>query len=268
MSTRRPLVAGNWKLHVDHVEAVHLVTELSIRLRGLDLANLDVAVAPPFSDLRSVSSVLDAERVDVALGAQHVSEHDEGPYTGEVSVPMLARLGVRYVLVGHSERRLHFHMDDETVARTAAAVRRGGLVPIVCVGETAEEREAGETDAVLERQLRAALEGLAGVDGEHLVLAYEPVWAIGAGTPATPEDAEAAAGLLRSVLKGPLGDAAEHVRVLYGGSVDGDNAGDLVAPDDLDGLLVGGASLTAGGFAAILGSVADCYRARARSPRR
>ncbi|HLK44567.1 MAG TPA: triose-phosphate isomerase [Acidimicrobiales bacterium] len=268
MTSRRPLVLGNWKLNCDHVQAVHLVTELALRLRGADVGGVDVGVAPPFTDLRSVSSVLEAEQVDVALVAQHASEHDEGAFTGEVAVSMLHRLGVTYVLAGHSERRRYFHMDDETVARTAAAVRRGGCVPVVCVGETADEREEGRTEEVLERQLRAALGGLDDVDAERLVVAYEPVWAIGTGQSATPEDAEAAASFLRGVAKGPLGDGADRLRVLYGGSVDGDNAGDLVAPDDVDGLLVGGASLSAQAFTAVVTGVADCYRSRARSPRR
>jgi triosephosphate isomerase len=268
VSARRPLVAGNWKLHHDHVAAVHLVTELGVRLRATDVANTDVAVMPPFTDLRSVSSVLEAEHLELALGAQHVSEHEEGAYTGEVAASMLARLGVSLVLVGHSERRQYFHMNDATVARTAAAVRRAGLTPLICVGETEDERAGGATEEVLERQLLVALEGLGAIDGGHLVLAYEPVWAIGTGQAASPEDAQAAAALLRDVAKGPLTDGAEGLRILYGGSVDAEHAAELVATPDVDGLLVGGASLTAAAFAAVVAQVADCYRSAARPSRR
>jgi triosephosphate isomerase len=267
-SSRRPLVAGNWKLHLDHVEAVHLVTELGIRLRGLDANGVDVAILPPFPDLRSVSSLLDAEHLELTLGAQHVSEHDEGAYTGEVSGRMLSRLGVRLVIVGHSERRRLYGMDDATVARTAAAVRRAGLVPLVCVGESIEERDAGETSAVLARQLSAALGALSGIDGDDLVVAYEPIWAIGSGTPATPQDAQEACAHLREVAKGELAGGADRLRLLYGGSVDGDSAGALVGEPDVDGLLVGGASVKAAAFAAVIEAVADCYRSSARAPRR
>jgi triosephosphate isomerase len=240
-----------------------------VRVRALDLGPLEVCVLPPFTDLRSVSSVLAAEQVDVVLGAQHVAEHDEGAYTGEVAATMLQRLGVQYVLVGHSERRRLFHMDDETVGRTAAAARRGGLVPVVCVGETEEEREEGATASVLERQLRAALGGLGDVAGDRLVVAYEPVWAIGSGRSATPEDAQEAAALLRGLAAEPLGEeGAGALRILYGGSVDGANAADLVVPPDVDGLLVGGASLSAEAFSAVLAGVADCYRSSARGSRR
>jgi triosephosphate isomerase len=213
--------------------------------------------------------VLAAVLVGLVLGAPHVAEHDEGAYTGEVAATMLQRLGVHYVLVGHSERRRLFHMDDETVGRTAAAARRGGLVPVVCVGETEEEREEGATASVLERQLRAALGGLGDVAGDRLVLAYEPVWAIGSGRSATPEDAQEAAALLRGLAAEALGEeGAGALRILYGGSVDGANAADLVTGPDVDGLLVGGASLSAEGFAAVIAGVADCYRSTARGTRR
>lgn len=268
MSARRPLVAGNWKLHLDHVQAVHLTTELGVRLRGIDAGPVEVAVLPPFTDLRSVSSVIEAERLDLALGAQHASEFDEGAYTGEVAASMLARLSVRYVCVGHSERRRHFGMDDDTVARTAAAVRRASLVPLVCVGEDEAEREEGRTEEVLTHQLTSALRALRDATGEQLVVAYEPVWAIGTGTPATPEDAQAACRHLREVAAKSLGEGAEALRLLYGGSVDEASAGDLVAPPDVDGLLVGGASLKAEKFSAVVAAVADCYRAGARKPRR
>jgi triosephosphate isomerase len=180
---------------------------------------------------------------------------------------MLARLGARMVVVGHSERRRLYAMDDGVVAATAAAVRRGGLVPLVCVGESAEEREAGETEAVLQRQLGSALDALRDVDGEDLVVAYEPLWAIGTGTPATPQDAQGACAHLREVAKAALAEGSDRLQILYGGSVDADSAAELVAGADVDGLLVGGASLVAGSFAAVIAAVADCYRSSARSRR-
>ena len=268
MSRRRPLVAGNWKCHHDHVAAVHLVAQLAVHLRAMDADAVDVAVLPPFTDLRSVASALQADGVAVALGAQHASEHDEGPYTGEVAAPMLARLGARYALAGHSERRRLFHMDDATVGRTAAAIRRAGMVPIVCVGETEDERDADATDEVLTRQLLAALEPLGGVAATEHVVAYEPVWAIGTSRAATPEDAQAACATLRATAGAVLDGGAAELRLLYGGSVDGHNAGDLVAVRDVDGLLVGGASLDATAFAAVIAAVADCYRAAGRPARR
>jgi triosephosphate isomerase len=268
VTDRRPIVAGNWKLHLDHVEAVHHVTELGMRLRTMDVAGVDAVVVPPFIDLRSVSSVIEAEKLDLALGAQHVSEFDQGAYTGEVSAAMLARLGVTIVLVGHSERRTHFHMDDATVARTAAAALRGGLIPMVCVGESEVERADGSTEEVLARQLGAVLGELDGVDPDRLCVAYEPIWAIGTGTAATPEDAGSACAHLRKLAEQHLGEGASRLRILYGGSVGADNAAELVLPPDVDGLLVGSASLTAAGFAGVLGAVADCYRSTRRSPRR
>jgi len=250
------------------VVVVHLVAQLAVHLRAMDADAVDVAVLPPFTDLRSVASALQADGVAVALGAQHASEHDEGPYTGEVAAPMLARLGARYALAGHSERRRLFHMDDATVGRTAAAIRRAGMVPIVCVGETEDERDADATDEVLTRQLLAALEPLGGVAATELVVAYEPVWAIGTSRAATPEDAQAACATLRATAGAVLDGGAAELRLLYGGSVDGHNAGDLVAVRDVDGLLVGGASLDATAFAAVIAAVADCYRAAGRPARR
>jgi triosephosphate isomerase len=262
------VVAGNWKMHLDHVEAVHLLTELGMRLRAFDASGIDVVVLPPFTDLRSASSVIEAERLEVGLGAQHVSEHDAGAFTGEVAASMLAKLGATIVLAGHSERRQLFGMDDAAVGRTAAAARRGGLVPMVCVGETEDERAAGQTDEVLARQLDAGIAELGDVDAAQLLVAYEPVWAIGTGLAATTEDAQAACAHLRSVARARLGDHADGLRVLYGGSASPENAGELVEGRDVDGLLVGGASLSAATFAAVCEAVADCYRSSGRSPRR
>jgi triosephosphate isomerase (TIM) len=266
--SRRPIVAGNWKMNLDHVEAVHLISELGVRLRGQDASGVDVVVLPPFTDLRTASSVIEADRLDLALGAQHVSEHSAGAYTGEISTAMLARLGVTVVVAGHSERRRLFGMDDEAVARTAVAIRDAGLVPMVCVGETGDERDAGETESVLTRQLDAVLGALGDVDADRLLLAYEPVWAIGTGVAATSEDAQAASALLRQRWRAVRADGEDRLRILYGGSVSSDNAAELVEGRDVDGLLVGGASLTAASFAAVVDAVAGCYRSSGPRARR
>ncbi len=260
-SARRPLVSGNWKMHHDHVEAIHTVRDLGLRLKPADVADVDASVHPPFTDLRSVQTLVEKEAVPVALGAQHCNDHDRGAFTGEVSPQMLARLGVRYVVVGHSERRTLFAMTDELVAATLHAVLRHQMTPIVCVGESEEERERGRTEVRLEAQVRAALAGLAPETVGGLVLAYEPIWAIGTGRAAPAVDAEDACGFVRRVVGELAGTAAaEGIRVQYGGSVSVDNASDLVAEPDVDGLLVGGASLEAGAFVDILRAVGGCYR--------
>ncbi len=257
--SRRPLVSGNWKMHHDHIEALHAVRDLGLRLKPEDVAAVDVSVHPPFTDIRTVQSLVDGEGIPIALGAQHCSEHDAGPFTGEVSPRMLARLGVRYVLVGHSERRQLYAMDDAVVAATLRAVLRHGMTPVCCVGETADERQAGRTEARLEHQLLAAIEKLAPEEVAGMVLAYEPVWAIGSGTAATPVDAEDACGFLRSIVVREAGaDTAARLRIQYGGSASPDNAADLVSEPDVDGLLVGGASLQAPAFLDIIRGVSGC----------
>ncbi|MHB8218821.1 MAG: triose-phosphate isomerase [Acidimicrobiales bacterium] len=254
-------MSGNWKMHHDHIEALHAVRDLGLRMKPADVSDLDVSVHPPFTDIRTVQSLVEGEGIPVVLGAQHCSDQDRGPFTGEVSPQMLARLGVRYVLVGHSERRQLFGMTDAAVALTAQAVLRHSMVPICCVGESAEERSAGRTEARLGSQLRAAIEGLAPEQVAGLVVAYEPIWAIGSGTPATPVDVEDACGFLRSVVAEHAGpDAARTIRIQYGGSVKGEHAADMVSEPDVDGLLVGGASLEASSFLDILRAVAGCYR--------
>src|SRR5579864_1251217 len=185
---RRPLVSGNWKMHHDHLQAIRSVQDLGLRLSAGDVASLDVSVHPPFTSLRSVQTVIEDRAIPVALGAQHCHYEDQGALTGEVSPPMLARLGVAYVIVGHSERRQFFGQSDEDVAATLRAVLRHQMTPIVCVGETEEEREDGETDARLSSQTAAALGGLSGEQLGGLVVAYEPIWAIGTGRTATAED--------------------------------------------------------------------------------
>jgi len=250
---RRPLVSGNWKMHHDHLQSIRTIQDLGLRLTAADVGPLDVSVHPPFTDLRSVQTVLEDRAIPVALGAQHCFSEDEGPFTGEVAPPMLARLGVSYVIVGHSERRQFFAMTDEQVAATLRAVLRHGMTPIVCVGETEEEREMGETEARLTAQATAALKGLPEEQTAALVLAYEPIWAIGTGATATGEDAESACAHIRGVVAELAGaDAAQAVRIQYGGSVRPENTAELMGQRDVDGLLVGGASLDAAVLAAII----------------
>lgn len=255
--SRRPLVSGNWKMHHDHVQAIRTVQDLGLRLQAADVTDLDVSVHPPFTDLRSVQTVIEDRAIPVALGAQHCHHQDQGAFTGEVSPPMLARLGVRYVIVGHSERRALFGQTDEDVAVTLRAVLRHGMTPIVCVGESEEEREAGVTEERLTSQTTAALKGLPAQQVAALVLAYEPIWAIGTGRTAEAGDAQAACAHIRAVVAGLAdADAAGAVRVQYGGSVKPDNTAELMAQPDVDGLLVGGASLEAATFATIVKNAA------------
>jgi triosephosphate isomerase (TIM) len=250
---RRPLVSGNWKMHHDHIEALHTVRDLGLRLKPQDVARLDVSVHPPFTDLRTVQTLVEADGIPVSLGAQHCNDHDRGAYTGEVSPQMLARLGVRYVVVGHSERRHLFGMSDEVVAATLRAVLRHEMTPILCVGETEEERAAAQTEELLTRQLSAALEGLDAAAVGGMAVAYEPVWAIGTGNAATAVDAEDACLFVRQTVARISGEeAAQTLRVQYGGSVNGENAADYMAEPDVDGLLVGGASLDAASFVEIV----------------
>ena len=250
MADRTPLVAGNWKMHLDHLEAVNLVQQLTYRLEPEDYERTEIAVIPAFTALRSIQTLIDGDRLPLALGAQDCYWEAEGAFTGEVSPAMLARLAVDYVVCGHSERRALFGEDDEVVNRKVRAVLAHGMTPILCVGETLEQREAGEAEAVVAGQLRA---GLAGVeDPGALVVAYEPVWAIGTGRTATPDDADAMCAFARrTVAELASGDAAARVRVQYGGSVKPGNAGELLGRADIDGALVGGASLDPDGFATI-----------------
>ncbi len=248
-------------MHHDHIEALHTVRDLGLRLKPEDVAGVDVSVHPPFTDLRTVQTLVEKEHIPVALGAQHCSDEDAGARTGEVSPRMLARLGTAYVIVGHSERRTLFGMDDATVAATLRAVLRNGMSPVVCVGESDEQRDRGQTESVLEEQVLAALSGLAAEVVGGLVVAYEPIWAIGTGKAATAVDAEDACVFIRSLVAKVGGEAAAGtVRIQYGGSVNGENASDLMAEPDVDGLLVGGASLEAAGFTDIIRAAAACYR--------
>jgi triosephosphate isomerase len=248
-------------MHHDHIEALHTVRDLGLRLKPDDVAKVDVSVHPPFTDLRTVQTLVEKEHLPIALGAQHCSDHDEGPRTGEVSPRFLARLGTKYVIVGHSERRTLFGMDDATVAATLRAVLRHEMTPIVCVGESEEQRQRGQTEAVLAEQVLAALTGLSAEVLAALVVAYEPIWAIGTGQAATAVDAEDASVFIRSLVAKVGGeDAASGVRIQYGGSVSAENAADFMGEPDVDGLLVGGASLQAPAFTDIIRATGACYR--------
>jgi triosephosphate isomerase len=249
MNPRTPLLAGNWKMHGAGAAAAQLAAEVVEAVRGV--TDRDVLIAPPFPVLPLVAERLAGSRV--LLAAQNLHWEDSGAFTGEVSGPMLTAVGCTHAIVGHSERRQLFGDTDEWVARKVGAALRAGLTPIVCVGETLAEREANETWAVIDRQVRAALFGLdAGAIG-RLVLAYEPVWAIGTGKVATPEQAQEVHGSIRALLGERAGAAvAAAVRILYGGSVKPDNIDALMHQPDLDGALVGGASLNAADFARIV----------------
>ncbi|MDO5634072.1 MAG: triose-phosphate isomerase [Micrococcus sp.] len=254
--TSRPvLIAGNWKMNLDHLEAVTLVQQISWQLSdaGHDHERVEVAVFPPFTDLRSVQTLITADRLELSYGGQDLSQHDSGAYTGEISGAFLARLGCRYVLVGHSERRTLHGEDDAVVAEKMSAAVRHELTPVLCVGEPLEVRQAGEPVAHTLSQLRAALEPLSAQERAGVVVAYEPVWAIGTGEVASAEDAQQMCAALRAELA-TLTDAetAEQIRLLYGGSVKGETAAELLAQPDVDGALVGGASLSADEFVRIV----------------
>ncbi len=259
---RRLLVSGNWKMYHDHLAAIRTVSDLGLRL-GTDLGGIEISVHPPFTDLRSVQTVVEDRGIPVLLGAQHCHSEDKGAFTGEVSPPMLARLGVSHVLVGHSERRQLFGQTDDQVAATLRAVQRHGMTPIVCVGETEAERAEEATEDRLTAQVTAAFRKLAPERLAALVVAYEPIWAIGTGLTATAEDAQAACAHIRAELAGLAGaEAAEAVRIQYGGSVKPENTAELLSQPDVDGVLVGGASLDAASFAAIVEAAASMGRRR------
>jgi triosephosphate isomerase (TIM) len=254
MSTRIPLMAGNWKMNVTHSEAVALVQKLAWILadKKHDYARTEVAVVPPYTDLRSVQTLVDGDRLSIRYGAQDVSVHDSGAYTGEISATMLAKLGCSYVVVGHSERREHHGETDETVNAKARQAIGAGMTPIVCLGEGLEVRQAdGHVDHCL-AQVDGSLAGLTPEQIAELVVAYEPVWAIGTGEVATPDDAQEVCSAIRGRLRETAGeDAADACRILYGGSVKAANVAGIMAEADIDGALVGGASLHADEFGGI-----------------
>lgn len=253
VTARTPLIAGNWKMNLDHLQSIAFVQKLAWSLKDAkhDYSAVEAVVFPPFTDLRSVQTLLDADKLQLGLGAQDLSAHDSGAYTGEISGAFLAKLDVTYVIVGHSERRTLHAEDDEVVAAKVAAAHRSGLVPVICVGETAADLEEHGPSAVPVAQLKAALaQTPAGAD---IVVAYEPVWAIGSGTAATAEQAEQVCAALRDALREVHGaESAGATRILYGGSVKASNIAAFMREPNVDGALVGGASLDVDGFASIV----------------
>ncbi len=257
---RTPLLAGNWKMFKTHLEAMRLVQALGHELAGTDAGRVEVAVCPPFTALRTIQTLIESDRLPFALGAQNMHAADEGAFTGEVSPVMLKALNVRYVILGHSERRELFDETDEDVNAKVRAAVQHGLTPIVCCGETEVERMNDRTEPKVDKQIRAAYDGIKPEAARATVVAYEPIWAIGTGKTATPEDAQTTIGFIRSVLADRYDAVADEIRILYGGSVKPGNAAALLKQPDIDGGLVGGASLDAGDFAAIVKSAQGAPR--------
>ena len=250
--SRKPLIAGNWKMNLNHFEAIALVQKIAFSLPDKSFDKVDVTVIPPFTDLRSVQTLVDGDKLRLTYGAQDLSQHDSGAYTGDVSGAFLAKLGCTFVVVGHSERRTYHHEDDALVAAKAAAAFRHGLTPIVCIGEQLEVREAGNHVEFNVNSLRGSLAGLSADQLAGIVIAYEPVWAIGTGRVASAADAQEVCAAIRAELANLANpQIAAGVRVLYGGSVNAKNVGEIVAQEDVDGALVGGASLDAEQFATL-----------------
>jgi len=252
-SRRTPLIAGNWKMNLDHLQAIAFVQKLAWDLKdsGHDFTAVEAAVFPPFTDLRSVQTLISADKLPLAFGAQDVSTQDSGAFTGEISGAFLAQLECQYVIIGHSERRtLHNETDEQVAAKVAAALKHN-LVPVICVGESADDLRVHGPSAVPVAQLRAALVNV--TNAADIVVAYEPVWAIGSGQAATPEQAEQVAGALRAILAEMLGeDVADKTRILYGGSVKSGNIAAFMRESNVDGALVGGASLDIPEFSRII----------------
>jgi triosephosphate isomerase (TIM) len=247
--SRQVFIAGNWKMNLNHLEAIALVQKIAFSLPEKYFAKVEVAVLPPFVDIRSIQTLVDGDKLKLRYGAQDVSRYDSGAYTGEISAPMLAKLGCSYVTVGHSERREYHEETDELVNTKVKAALKHDISPILCIGEKLEVREAGDAVEHTTGQLIAGLKGLKTDQVPKVTVAYEPVWAIGTGRVATPADAQEVCGAIRAKLAEKYGqEIAEAVRILYGGSVKSGNIGDLVKQDDIDGALVGGASLDAEEF--------------------
>jgi triosephosphate isomerase len=249
---RKKLMAGNLKMNGTHLEAIQWIQKLSYRLDIPDYERVDVLVCPPFTALRSSQTVIETDHLQIRLGAQNVDWHEKGAFTGEIAPFMLSALSVSYVIVGHSERRQMFGETNEIVNKKAKAVMAAGMTPIVCVGETEEERDAGRAEEVVGEQVTASLAGLDPEVVASMVVAYEPIWAIGTGRTATADDAGAMCSFVRSTISTFAGGAAEDVRVLYGGSVNPGNVAGLMAKKDIDGGLVGGASLDPDTFASVV----------------
>jgi triosephosphate isomerase (TIM) len=249
---RTPLMAGNWKMNCNHLEAIALVQKLAFSLNDKDFDAVEIAVLPPFTAIRSVQTLVDGDKYRIRYGAQDLSPHDQGAYTGDIGGPMLAKLGCTYVLAGHSERREYHHEDEALVGAKVQAAFRNGMVPLLCIGEGLDVRREGRHVEHTLWQLGAALDGVPAEKAREVVIAYEPVWAIGTGEVATPEDAQEVCTAIRTRLAELYsGDLADGVRVLYGGSVKADNVGGIMAQPDVDGALVGGASTDPEEFVAI-----------------
>jgi triosephosphate isomerase (TIM) len=252
MSARKPLMAGNWKMNLNHLEAIALTQKIAYSLDEKDLEAVDVVVLPPFTHIRSVQTLIDGDRLAMAYGAQDISQHAGGAYTGDISGSMLAKLGCRFVVVGHSERREYHQEGDALVNAKAKAAITHGITPIICVGEPLSVREEGTYLPHVLAQLDAALAGIDAKAARSIVIAYEPVWAIGTGRVASPEDAQEVCAAIRNRLADLYaGDVADEIRVLYGGSVKSGSIIDLMREADIDGALIGGASLEAEEFARI-----------------
>ena len=253
MSERRPIIAANWKMHKTHLEAIQAVQKLSYLLDESDAERVEVVICPAFTSLRSIETLLQSDRLPYGLGAQDVHWEDKGAFTGEVSPPMLVALRVSYVIVGHSERREHFGETDETVNRKVHAIFGHGMTPILCVGETLQEHDTGGTEDKVTGQVRADLRGVSAEDAAKLVVAYEPIWAIGTGRNAEAADAGQVVGLIRQTLESLYSkEVADAVRIQYGGSVKAGNVRDFMAHPEIDGALVGGAGLDPEEFALIV----------------
>jgi triosephosphate isomerase (TIM) len=253
MTKRRPMIAANWKMHKTHLEAIRDVQKLSYLLDRSDADRVEVVICPAFTALRAVQTLIDSDRLPYGLGAQNVHYEEKGAFTGEVSPPMLQALKCAYVIVGHSERRQLFAETDDVVNRKVRAVFSHAMVPILCVGESLGEREAGATEEKVAGQVRRDLQGVASEDAARLVIAYEPIWAIGTGRNAEPGDAGQVVGLIRETLSSAYSkEVADAVRVQYGGSVKAGNIRDFMAHPEIDGALVGGASLDPEEFALIV----------------
>ena len=253
MPERTPLISGNWKMHHDHFESLRTIQKLNWLLPPDVMEKVDVSIHPPFTDIRTVQTSIEADRMPFLLGAQHCHAEDAGAFTGEVSPVFLAKLDVKMVICGHSERRSIFGETDEMVNAKVSAVLRHKMTPILCVGESLEQREAGETEHVVLSQVVNGLRGVSKDAVAELVIAYEPVWAIGTGRTATPDDAQVVCASIRAAVAASFGaDAATGVRIQYGGSVKSGNIAELMTQDDIDGALVGGASLDADEFARIV----------------
>ena len=256
-TTRKPLISGNWKMNLNHFEAIQILQKLHYLVPKQVFEKVDVSVHPPFTDIRSVQTVIEADDLEFLLGAQHCHWEDKGAFTGEISPLFLSKLDVKLVVCGHSERREIFGETDEMVNRKVKAIIKHGMTPIMCVGESLDEREAGETEATVLGQVVAGLSGVKAEQVSAMVIAYEPIWAIGTGRTATADDAQSVCAAIRNTVAATCNaETAEAVRIQYGGSVKAGTTDELMSQPDVDGALVGGASLDPEEFARIVQSAA------------